>query len=120
MHPVHAHEGNLGFSSSQPLYISTKLRSSLTIKFLVLLCPCEFSQLFLIVFSKCRTSRNKFTCVFYQTCCKSSKQLHRVICFLRLQVHEFCRIDGLVKPHHKPLLRLEIQQFLRHGWLAMQ
>ena len=40
MHPVHAYEGNLDFSSSQPLYISTKLLSLLTIKFLVFLCPC--------------------------------------------------------------------------------
>ena len=39
MHPVHAHEGNLDFSSSRPLYTSTKLLSPLTIKFLVLLCP---------------------------------------------------------------------------------
>ena len=60
MHPVRAHEGNLGFSSRQPLYISTKLLSSLTIKFLVLLCPCEFSKLFLIVFNKCGTSQNKY------------------------------------------------------------
>ena len=39
MHPVHAHEGNLDFSSSRPLYTSTKFLSPLTIKFLVLLCP---------------------------------------------------------------------------------
>ena len=60
MHPVRAPAENLGFSSSQPLYISTKLRSSLTITFLVLLCPCEFSKLFLIVFNKCGTSQNKY------------------------------------------------------------
>ena len=60
MHPVHAHEENLGFSSSQLLYISTKLLSSLTIKFLVLVCPCKFSKLFLIYFNKSGTSQNKY------------------------------------------------------------
>ena len=75
MHPVRAREGNLGFSSSQPLYISTKLLSSLTIKFLVLLYAREFSKLFLIVFNKCVRSQNKYifaSCVFYQSCYKSN------------------------------------------------
>ena len=115
-HPVRAHEGNLGFSSRQPLYISTKLLSSLTIKFLVLLCPCEFSK-----FSTNAEQRKmNIFCVFYQIFYTSNKLLHRVICFLCLQVHEFCRIDGLVKLHYKPLLQLKIQQFLRYGWLAIQ
>ena len=43
-----------------------------------------------------------------------------MICFLRLQVHEFCRIDGLVKLHHKPLLQLEIQQFPTDSLLYSQ